>query len=186
MTLSLSYTIEPRHLADYHIAARERVLGRAGSPRWQWDVLRGIVTGLMAVAVFLATSWGMSTYLGQALHNPSLAVGLSYGIAFILLEQIVSAVIQRRRSPFKAHGPTFAPHTALFSDDLFQIKGPSFEHRYQWPVFEGVTQHKLVTVVWLEPGAGVVIPRSAFADAEVESAFIEKISKHIEGTRAGS
>jgi hypothetical protein len=182
--IEVRYKLEPNHLAEYHIAARERVLGKIWSPHWSWDAARGLVIGVASVALFMAISWAMQTYLGQQLHTPSLVVGLAYGIAFISIQGILSFVVQRKRSPFKAGGPTFALHTAIADGEMLNIKGPNFEQRYRWPVFEELTEHGHVIIAWLEPGAGVVFPRNAFAAPVDETAFVEAVRAKIAAAKS--
>jgi hypothetical protein len=35
--------------------------------------------------------------------------------------------------------------------------------------------HETVVVLWLEPGMGVVVPRSAFANAAAEADFVDRV-----------
>jgi hypothetical protein len=42
-----------------------------------------------------------------------------------------------------------------------------------------VTVHDGVIVLWTEPGAGALVPRSAFSDPAAEKAFVDEVRRHI-------
>jgi hypothetical protein len=49
------------------------------------------------------------------------------------------------------------------------------DHVYRWGAFEEVTVHEGVIVLWTEPGAGALVPRSAFANPGAEAAFLRAV-----------
>jgi hypothetical protein len=79
----------------------------------------------------------------------------------------------------KSDGPTLAEHRVSVADDGIRSTSRFVDHVYRWGAFEDVTVHEGVIVLWTEPGAGALVPRSAFADPGAEAAFLEAVRGHM-------
>jgi hypothetical protein len=79
----------------------------------------------------------------------------------------------------KADGPTLAEHHVVVAEDGLRSTSGPVDHVYRWAAFEGVTVHDGVIVLWTEPGAGALVPRSAFSDPAAETAFVDAVRRHI-------
>ena len=79
----------------------------------------------------------------------------------------------------KADGPTLAEHHVVVAEDGLRSTSRQVDHVYRWAAFEDVTVYGGVIVLWTEPGAGALVPRSAFADPAAEAAFVDAVRSHI-------
>jgi hypothetical protein len=49
-----------------------------------------------------------------------------------------------------------------------------------------VSRYKGIIVLWIEPGMGIVVPRTAFAYETAATAFVDAASRHIASAAAAS
>ena len=84
----------------------------------------------------------------------------------------------------KADGPTLAEHRVSVADDGISSTSRLVDHVYRWSAFEGVTVHDGVIVLWTDPGAGALVPRSAFSAPAAEAAFLEAVRGHMAAAKA--
>lgn len=177
---SIAYKLTPQHLAEGFAAANERIFGKlTASRRWYWDALRGLLLAFVAGGLLFGIMLAGEHVMGRPLDVPAMLIGLAYGTGFILLQSLWASYMRRRYSPYSPNGPTLAPHTASFKDDVLIITGPSFEYRYDWSNFEDVTLGPNVLLLWMEPGVVLVMPRAAIGDAAAEVALVENLKGKI-------
>lgn len=177
---SIAYKLTPQHLAEGIAAANERIFGRlAGSRRWYWDALRGLLIAIVALFVLFGVMLTAEHFLDRPLDVAAILIGLAYGTSFILLQSLWASLLRRRHSPYSPDGPTFAPLTARFEDEQLVITGPNFMYQYEWSSIDEVSLGASVLLLWTEPGVVIVMPRAAVGDAEAEAALVESIKEKI-------
>jgi YcxB-like protein len=86
----------------------------------------------------------------------------------------------------KSDGPTMSEHHVNVAEDGIRSSSSHIDHVYRWSAFEGVTVHDGVIVLWTEPGAGALVPRSAFANPAAEAAFLEAVRGHIAAAKTSA
>ena len=85
----------------------------------------------------------------------------------------------QRRSLVKPSGPTYSRHHAIVDERGLGISTDKIETSSRWSLFDEITAYKNIFVLWTEPGQGIVVPKSAFADEAGVSAFLSAVSVYI-------
>jgi len=65
------------------------------------------------------------------------------------------------------------------SDAKVEMTGKHSQASYDWAVVQDITQTKNVLVIWVEPAAGIIVPRRAFKNFDEVEAFIEYVRQRI-------
>ena len=176
--LELNYAIERRHLTAYHNAVKTRV-SQLARPQW-WMNRRAqsvLVVALVAV-VALAFDQTLALTTGSHLNIGSAVAGFLVGyMAFFL--SLWLRYLADREIVCSENGLTLSARTTTLNKDELITRGRQAEARYSWALFEDVTSHPDILVLWSDPGGGVIIPRSAFANANAEAEFLALIRQSI-------
>lgn len=177
--MELRYQLTPENVSAYQYAVRSRVaatLTRTGG--WWKHVVLGLAFGLALVAAVVAIAIAIQHVTHRRFAEPEMAAGFFLGVAF-MFTSIWLNYFRQRGVLMKPNGPGLSPHTLTVVPQGLRIAGSSFEHAFQWPIFEELTELKTILVLWIEPGQGLVIPRTAFADDAAVKAFVQEITGHI-------
>lgn len=168
--IALSYQLEPRHVTSYQFAVRARLLKASRGPWWSHRVIQSLAT--LAAIVVASLAADAVTYAIRRTHLELVSTWVGWLIGFFsaILAQWIHyfANIHKAASP---DGPTFSAHKMTLGDDSIVATSPKAEAHYRWSIFRELTTTTHIHVLWYEPGAGIVIPRSAFADEAADQAF---------------
>jgi hypothetical protein len=174
--IELTYRFDPKHLHLYQKLTNDRSAGRGRSGEDTWGLF---LVSTLVVAAFLAGAEILFPGLtGEPFAMAEFVAGFVTGIAVIL------AVMWRRyyrvsRAALRTDGPTLSEHRLTVAADGLRTFSQLTEGYYRWPAFEEVTVEDGVIVLWIEPGAGVLVPRSAFDSSTTEAAFLQAVRGHI-------
>ncbi len=180
--IELSYRLEPRHLMDYQFAIRDRLLRSPGrvTPKAEW--LRALLFGLACGVIYFGLVWLWPRIAGVDLSVAELVLGFLLGAA-----AAVGAMwwhyAEQRRLMVKPDGPSLGEHVLAISATGISVVGQHFENRYAWPIFEDASRYSGIVILWIEPGMGLIIPRTTFGGEAAEDAFLEAFRGNM---RAGT
>jgi hypothetical protein len=178
--IKLAYRLEPHHLASYQYAVRAKLLKMKG----EWWLSQPV----QAVAV-LSFAFAMAALANAVLPLMELPFDPLSGLAGYVIG-ITSGLLAQwlhywacRRQLVRPDGPTLAPHEIELNETGVIARSPKAEAHYRWTMFEAATSYQGVHVLWFEPAAGVVVPRSAFASSDDDAAFLAYASERIQANR---
>ena len=173
----ISYKLTYEHLKTYQRLASHRVEAKNTdyvAAWWGWMLGYTLVAGAALAVAYLT--------FPELTERPFAL--LEFACGFVAGVAVVYAMSWRRYRRLtgrvvKADGPTLAEHHVVVAEDGLRSTSRLVDHVYRWAAFEGVTVHDGVIVLWTEPGAGALVPRSAFTDPAAENAFIDAVRSHI-------
>ncbi len=167
----LVYRLEPRHLTDYQFAIRDR-LSRSPArraPKAEW--VRGLLFGLACAVIYFGLVWLWPRVAGAELGIAELVLGLLLGMA-VAVGAMWWHYAEQRRLMVKPGGPSLGEHALAIDGAGIVITGQNFECRYKWPIFEDASRYSDILILWIEPGAGIIVPRGALGGVAAEDAFL--------------
>jgi hypothetical protein len=175
--MEFAFRYEPEHLRLYQRLASHRVEAKNTdyvAAWWGWMLGYTFVAGAALACAYLVF---------PALTGRPFAL-LEFFCGFVGGVGVVYAMSWRRyrRLSGKAvrpDGPTLAEHHVVVAEDGLRSTSRQVDHVYRWAAFEDVTVYGGVIVLWTEPGAGALVPRSAFADPAAETAFVDAVRSGI-------
>jgi hypothetical protein len=175
--ITLTYRLQPAQLASYQFAVRDRVKSMPGV--W-WLSLPSQMIGLFGAltAITVLFTWAFPRLGFGELHELSALAGFWLGALLSIAAQWLHYLSMRRRL-VRPDGPTLSGHELTVSESGVVASSGRAQAQYRWPLFEGLTERADILVLWYEPGAGIVVPRSAFADAAAERAFCVFVQRRI-------
>lgn len=88
-----------------------------------------------------------------------------------------------KRKALKPDGVFLGPRNLVADDVKVEISGKHDKTTYAWQALDSVSVDKVIVVLWTDPAAGIVIPRTAFASASDEQAFVKFARARILATR---
>lgn len=179
--IEIKFRLEPAHLSAYRrlSSARIEAIGTQADGNWgAW-----MVGTFSAAALIAAASLTFPAVTGHPFAVAEFTVGLVSGAAIFTAIAWWRYMRLSRRAT-RADGPTRAEHRLNLGDDGLRSSTCFAEVLYRWSAFEGVTSTDEVIVLWIEPGGGVLVPRSAFAAPGAESAFLEAVRRYMGQAKA--
>lgn len=171
----LTYTLEASHIAAYQRLASERASNSRGAEPRGFDAAGIWLAAAIAVAVVVVMAGLLLPLLtGRSFSYLEFFLGLFIGFGVIAAALWVQYTTVRRQA-VRPDGPTLSEHRLRLAGDGLRTSSQFFENTCRWHAIEDATVHETVVVLWLEPGMGVVVPRSAFADQGQESDFVARV-----------
>ena len=181
--MELRYQLTREDIAAYQFAVRSRVAATLTRTGGAWKhVLFGSAFGVALLGFAVAAAVAIPHLTHRRFGAVEMAAGFLLGVAF-LLASIWLNYYRMRGVLLKPNGPGLSLHTLILEPQRLRIAGSHFDHVFHWPVFEELTELKTILVLWIEPGQGLVIPRSAFADEAGVTAFADEVRGHITNAR---
>ena len=168
--ITLSYRLEPRHVASYQFAVRARLLKVSRGPWWSHRLVQSLAP-LAAIAVAVAAADAVSV-AARGFHLDPIATSVGWFIGFFaaILVQWVHFFANRHKA-VSPDGPTFSAHKMTLSDVGIVATSPKAEAHYRWTIFQDFTSRDDIHVLWYEPGGGIIVPRSAFTTPADDQTF---------------
>ncbi len=171
----LTYTLDASHIAAYQKLASERASNSGLAEPRGIDATGIWFAAAFAVAVLLvAASLVLPLLTGRPFSYLEFFLGLLIGFGLVAGALWVQYTKVRRQA-VRPDGPTLSEHRLRLGGDGLRTSSPYFENTCRWHAIEDATVYETVVVLWLEPGMGVVVPRSAFADQGQESEFVARV-----------
>lgn len=184
--MELRYQLTREDIAAYHIAVRRRVAATLTRTGGAWKhVLYGSAFGVALLGFAIAAAVAIPHLTLRRFGAVEMGAGYILGVAF-MFASIWLNYYRQRGVLLKPNGPGLSPHTLILEPQRLRIAGPHFDHVFQWPVFEELTVLKTILVLWIEPGQGLIIPRSAFASEAEAKAFAATLRANIANASAGA
>jgi hypothetical protein len=185
-SIELTYRFEPEHLHLYRRFASDRGIGGPATGREGEDSFGLFLICALVLAAFLA---GADVIFPGVTGRPfafiEFVAGLLSGVAIAL------AVLWWRyrrfaRAALRPDGPTLAEHRLSVSADGLRTTSRFVEGLYRWSAVEDMTVRDGIIVLWIEPSAGVLVPRGAFASPAAEADFLEAVRGYMATTATPS
>lgn len=184
----LVFKFEPAHLKTYQKLASNRAYGEKRAASWDVEWVRFLMCAIGVAATLAVADLVLPAVTGRPLAYLELLLGFVAGIV-VMLAAMWWRYARTWARAFRDDGPTMAEHRMSLTPDGVRSTSSQTDTLYRWPAIDEVAVHDDVIVLWIEPGAGALIPRSAFADGASESQFLEQIRARIAEAklpRAGS
>jgi hypothetical protein len=182
--IELTFRYEPEHLKAYQRLASRRVKAKNTDYEaawWRWMFLYTMLAAAVLAGAYLAFPelTGRPFALLEFACGFVAGVAVSFAMAWRRYQRLSGKVV-------KSDGPTMSEHRVSVAEDGIRSTSRMVDHVYRWSAFEGVTVHDGVIVLWTDPGAGALVPRSAFAGPAEEKAFIDTVWQSITEGRRGA
>lgn len=179
--IEIKFRLEPAHLSAYRRLTSARIEATGAQADGNWGAW---LVGTLGAAVLIAVAYLVfPAFTGRPFAMAEFTVGLVAGVAIFTAIAWWRYMRLSRRAT-RADGPTRAEHRLSVGDDGLRSSTRFVEVFYQWSAFEGVTAMDEVVVLWIEPGGGVLVPRSAFASPGAEALFLEAVRRNMAQARA--
>jgi hypothetical protein len=176
MDQKLSYTVEPKHWQDF-VFASMRSAANVNSLLGQ--IVWGIVVGGLVVLAGFFTSMLYEQFFPD--HPFSSFSTFVIGAWFMWFLNYSFAIIANRRMAIRANssGLILGPRRFSVSESGFRSSGELDSAEIDWRAVQSVTIQQLTVVIWVNPGNGYFVPRSAFASPEDEAKFVSIVRSQI-------
>ena len=172
MTFDLSFSLTPRDLAAYQQTAQRR-LSKAASKAmgWRGEAINVSVAIVFAAAALLANE-GLLRWTGHGLDIGPAIAGLIAGAAMMWLA-LYHRAYEAGKYLTRSDNWAFEPQRLTVDESQLRFSRPLSESVLKWPFITELTECSHHLVLWIEPSAGYIIPRSAFADEAAAKAFCD-------------
>jgi hypothetical protein len=180
-----AYTVGQEHWAVYFKAAQRRLARLA--PRWPRAVFVLLWLACMAAYVLLIR-YG---YLLSPRRIDPAAFGFAFALGALFLWGAASVyfwLANRRAKQYalKPSGLNLGPRQLTVDEPGIVSRGSTDTTTIAWRAFDEVELLSNIIVLWVEPIAGVIVPRDAFDAPEAEAAFLADVRARIGRTSAHS
>jgi hypothetical protein len=169
----LTYRLGAQHWAEYADLAQTRALGVVRGRRFASRVTDAVLAGTLA---------GLGLYGAHYFFR--IEDGLAYAVlaSFAVFFGLGAVVSQRHLNTIppvlpRRDGALLGERTATITDDAVEIVGGAVRHRYEWSAFDRVERLDRMIILWHEPGAGIILPRTAFRSEGEYAGFVEYASE---------
>jgi hypothetical protein len=163
----LKFETEHRHWKEYNLVTQQRSMG--------WRML----SCYAMIAVVSLTIIGVMDRQEQFdLDHRSMLFGLlATFFSTLFINSVYSDQLLKRY--LKNPGIILGKHQIQLNHEGMSFYGDHVQTTYSWNLVEGVSSHKSILVVWLEPAVGVIVPKTAFQTAADELSFKALIEAKI-------
>ena len=171
----LEYRIGPQQWAEYVGLAQQRSW-RAGRPkRLMSRAIDAVVAG---------TAAGLGLFALQRIFKIDDMLAIAALVAFVVFYGLgIFVALRHTRSLEQAQprreGIVLGERSALATDEFLEISSILVRSRYEWQAFERVDRLQRMVVLWMEPGHGLVVPKSAFQSDGEMTGFVEYANECI-------
>jgi hypothetical protein len=146
----LKFETEHKHWKEYNFVAQQRCMG--------WLMLSPCVVIAIASVVIIGL---LDTQEQFDLDHRSMVSGFAATFFSTLL--VYSVYYDQLLKRFlKNPGTILGPHQMQLHEEGFLFSGNQVQSTFGWNLVEGVSSHKSILVLWLEPSVGIIVPKSAF------------------------
>ena len=172
----LHYKLTPEDYKAYFSQSAQRTKGKGFVARFLRPLIGGLLTGLIVLA------------LKQAGFIASRDVEMLFaGAVFaILLIGVLSILIKNKMiaNMVGSHDTMTGKFTlAAYDGGGIQITGKQSTANYDWAAFLDLTDKAGMVILWVDAGAGVLLPHSAYENEEERLEFVAFVNERIEAHR---
>ncbi len=167
----ITYKMTTEDLAAYQHAVRDRIGGVAPQKWWEYLFVRWLALVAATAIVITLASLLIEHAAGRPMEFIDFFVGVLIGVAAMAAVLWVTFGDHIRRMA-RPDGPILDRHTLRLNNDGVTIATKHTDVRYAWAAFEEVADTRGLIILWIEPGAGVVIPGHAFETDATRSQFL--------------
>lgn len=172
------YTFTPDHLKIYQRLTSDRASGQGHAGSWDKEFLRFMLAALATAAILAVADLGVPLITGRPFAYAEFLLGLVAGFA-MMLGAMWWRYGQMRKRAVRPDGPTMSEHRMSLTPEGVRVASRLHDVHYRWLAIDDLTIHDEVIVLWVEPAAGALIPRSAFPDRAAEERFVASVRGHI-------
>ena len=175
-----TYRIGLQHWSEYAALAQAR--------SWRADRNRRLASRALD-AVLAGGLAGLGLYGAHYFFKIDETLAIAMLGAFVIFYGLGVVVSQRHVRTLepanpKRDGVLLGQRSASITDDAVEIESEAVRHRYTWRAFERVDRGPRMVVLWLEPGYGLIIPRTAFQSDGELAGFVEFANECINQPRS--
>ncbi len=168
----LRYKLTPDHFQSYLKLAAKRSRSSNPAGRFLRAIIFGLLTGLILLALdrsgYLSSREVSIFFLGAGIA--ALAIGI---LSIIANKKMVSNIVG-------SHDAMTGEFTlAAYEGGGIQITGKHLQSSFDWTAFLDLTQSSDILVLWIDKGAGTIIPHAAFADENERQQFADFVNDRI-------
>lgn len=174
----VTFKLEPRQIASYQYAVRNHLKTVPGTGWLAKEWVHFLLAAGVSLSLYIAIEWLLPLWTGVAASWPDVIIGAFAGIVFLLIG-LWLAYLKQRQALVREHGPTLSLHTIAVTAEGLGVSAPLMHHHYAWGLFDEVTEHKDLILLWIEPGMALIVPHGAFADAAKKDGFIADVRARI-------
>jgi YcxB-like protein len=165
----LEYRVSLQHWAEYAGLVQTRTRRAGLGQRLGSSVVDALVAGVLA---------GLGLYAAHFYFDISDTLAMAMLGAFVLFYSLGIIVCARYSRARDAGNPArdgflIGQRSTTVTDEYVEVLSDRVKTRFEWRAFERVERLPRMIVLWLEPGAGVVIPRTAFQSDGEAAGFFE-------------
>ncbi len=166
---SQPYRLTKADYIDYYICGYWRAFIALPSALWMWLII--LVPGATLVAINLKDG------------HPGRALLIVAGLAAFWFVIIPAVGILTMLGNLSRSTNAYIPRTAIISGAGFALESTGFTNRQIWSQFRGVRITRRLVYLVMAVGTGIIIPKSAFADAAERDTFVAACRRHIRSSR---
>lgn len=133
--------------------------------------------GLIPIAVAKIAPLCLSCELDGHSMEVGAAVTLVLLYAYVLLSQRVAA--RTLSKGLRQEGGALGERRLVARQNDLETSSPHRVTTYSWRLFQSVSIHKRIIVLWTDAVAGIMVTRSAFANLNDEAAFLKYCEDRI-------
>ena len=169
----LRYKLTPDHFQSYLKLAAKRARSGSSMGRFLRAIILGLLTGLLLLALdrsgYLSSQEISVFFIGAGIT--ALAIGI---LSIIANNKMVRNIVG-------SHDAMTGEFTlAAYEGGGIQITGKHLQSSFDWTAFMDLTQSSDIMVLWIDKGAGTIIPYAAFADDDERQQFTDFVNERIE------
>jgi len=174
----LRYRLKPEHYLSYRKLSVQRLHQSSGWKRLLLMLVAGVVGGLLMVVLqnqnILSNRDVNAGFIGAVLAAASIFLLAMFYMNFGGMVRSMVGVHNALVGEFSL---------TAYDGGGIQVTGKHITSSYEWSAFVDMTNAKDLLILWVDRGAGVIIPAKAFPGAEERSQFADYVAERIEANR---
>ncbi|MCF6198465.1 MAG: YcxB family protein [Hyphomicrobiaceae bacterium] len=174
----LRYRLKPEHYLDY----RKLSLSRMKKGR-SWKRILPILAAGVIVGLLMAVLQSQNILSDREVNIGFAGAALGVLMIFLLATSYVKFG-GMARSMVGVHNALVGEfNLTAYDGGGIQITGKHITSSYEWSAFVEMTNAKDLLILWVDRGAGVIIPAKAFPGEDERSQFADYVAERIDANR---
>lgn len=180
--LRLKMVVTAENFADLTCAAPARI----GVPKPSLGVMIAfVIVGVLATLAWLqfVDAYGPKDK-SAAIDVSTIAILSSFLGALLMI--LCTALRSRTylkdfsKRAVRDRGVLIGPQTLTLSDEGITIEGANVRSLIRWLAVQDISESGETILIWTDPGAAIIVPKSAFPSDNSQQKFMANISKRIQ------
>ncbi len=184
--LDFQYTSNANHWREFASSVQRRITGQPEVGSQQFTKLLGVAVILASILLLISIAADRQcAAAGVACWIDPLSLALGAILAFFTV--VAFGVNLRKKSidaAVEENGVLLGKREIKLSDDGIEVIGSKNRANYKWDAIKELGKGQSILTLWMERGAGIYVPRSAFADANAEKKFVDYVKQHVPGLKS--